>query len=229
MHLSLNPRSVALYNRHRKVAPGLTNRKGEGGELYLYDAIGDGGITDKAIAEALAELRDCRTITLYVNSPGGDLFQGLAIHAQLARFAESRQVVAIVDGIAASAASLVICAASRIEAHPASTIMIHEVQGGAIGAAADLEDMAVLLRAETRKIAAIYADRTGLPVERISEMLAAETWLSAQEALADGFIDGIVGQPAKPANKATDARIRNLRIKAVMGASARQAPGQPGK
>lgn len=137
-------------------------------------------------------------IELHLNSPGGDVFDGIAIFNQL-KAAQARGTVSIVvDGLAASAASFIMMAASpgQLRMCPNARAMIHDGFGMAIGNAADMREMADLLDDASDNIASMYAARTGKPAAYWRAKMQTETWYSPEQAMAEGLIDGIVGQAA---------------------------------
>ena len=138
-----------------------------------------------------------RDIQLYINSPGGSIDAGLAIYdtMQLIRPAVATTVV----GMAASMAAWLLAggAKGKRSALPNSRILIHQASSGFQGTAADIEVQArELLRLETRMQELLAAD-TGQPVERIARDINRDYWMSAQDALAYGIIDTVVGQSDK--------------------------------
>lgn len=210
--MNINSKAQALFDASRKAAPRLFNAATQ--TMHLYGVVGV-DIRSADVAGALAEAKG--PLTLYVNSPGGDYFDGKAIHSALSRYAQRNKVTAVVDGVAASAASLLAMAATRIEMSPSASMMVHEVHGGASGRAQDLEATAALIRAENQTLASIYAKRTGKSVEDILAMLSTgDSWFSAEEAVAQKFADGIAGQEPAPIKKSprNDAEITK-RITAI--------------
>lgn len=234
----LTAKAIEAWNKvaHRPpAAPVMVNTAGGVATILLYGVVGD-EITDRAVADALARAQGASAIRLYVNSPGGDYFMGKAIFAQLARAAAACPLTAHVDSLAASAASFLLMAAPRIEMAPEATLMVHEVWTVAAGRASDLEASAQLLRMETDNLAAIYAKRTGLDVAKVAEMLAAETWLSAQDAVSLRFADCISAPPAAMPvrDEGNDASQRtaaeaDARIRAVADAHIRVARAFTGR
>jgi ATP-dependent Clp protease protease subunit len=193
----IHPRARALANRHRTATGQQSFRADVSGgraSLYIYDVIGEdwwtgGGVTAKSVQTALEGMKGASALDVYINSPGGDIFEAKAIVAQLARF--PGEVVAHIDGIAASAATFIAMAAGRIITAPAATWMVHEVWAGAVGRASDMRAMADVLDMENGIFAETYAKRTKQPVEDVRAWMAAETWMSAAEAKARGFTDEI--------------------------------------
>lgn len=149
--------------------------------------IGAGRNTAMALAEFLAE-HSSRDVDVIVNSPGGDAFEGAAILAE----AEAHGRVRFrVRGIAASSASLLICGGASVLMHPAAFWMAHNPWSIVAGDAEALRREAGVLEKVGRADAEIYGRFSGNHVPRVLEWLAEETWLSAEEAVALGFADGL--------------------------------------
>lgn len=173
-------------------------------ECYLYGDIGGfGGITADTFRSAIESLGDFKSLVMYVNSPGGSVFDGKAIVAQLERIRQHAAVTAVVDGIAASAASFIAIAADEVVMHPSARMMIHLPNAIAAGGAEDFRKMADLLESETDSLVAMYQRKTGMDEDRIREMLVAETWMTAEEAVSMGFADKIAEPPAVKADAKT--------------------------
>lgn len=155
--------------------------------MSFYDVIGDNldgtGATPAMIAKALKG--DFETIELHLNSPGGDAFAGVAIYNLLK--ASAKPVNVFVDGLAASAASIVAMAGDTITMNTGSMLMIHEAMSMAFGNADEMTKMAETLTSVTGSIADIYVARTGLKKAAVLEMQNVETWMTAQEAVEMGF------------------------------------------
>jgi ATP-dependent Clp endopeptidase proteolytic subunit ClpP len=175
-------------------------------DLELYDLIGVGGmfsdtVSAKAVRRVLADNADAKVINLHVNSKGGDVLDGFAIYDTLMK--HKARVIAHVEGIAASMASVIICAADEVQMAAGAWLMVHDPSGGTNGRSKDLRKMADILDKMRGAIADTYAARTGQPVDALLRMMDAETWLTATEAKAKGFVDTIV--PAKTKTKAARA------------------------
>ena len=162
------------------------------GELLLYGEISDVSwwgdeVTPKQFKQDLEALGELDRLDVYVNSPGGDVFAGFTIYNIIKRCAA--EVVAHIDGLAASAASYVCMAADRIVMPKNATMMIHNAAVGVYGNKERLLDLAEELKRIDGQIADIYAEKTGLGSEKIAEMMATETWMNGEEAFAMGFCD----------------------------------------
>jgi ATP-dependent protease ClpP protease subunit len=167
---------------------------GNAADLWIYDEIGGWGITAADFVAQLNEL-NVSDITLHLNSPGGSVFDGIAITNALRD--HPAQVTVKVDAIAASIASVIAQAGNVIIMGRNSTMMIHNASGLVMGEAADMRKMADMLDATTQNIASVYADRAGGSLESWLEMMAAETWYSAQEAVDAGLADEVAALPTE--------------------------------
>lgn len=168
----------------------ITNLAGEDGpaDVVIYDEIGYWGVT---AADFMAELKaiTANQISLRINSPGGEIFDGIAIYNTLR--AHAAHVTAYVDSLAASIASVIAMAGDRIVMQPHSQLMIHDGSGLCIGNAADMRAMADLLDRQSDNIAAIYAERAGGTARQWRERMRAETWYSDREAVDAGLADEV--------------------------------------
>lgn len=184
----------------------IRNAEEEEAEVFIYDEIGFFGIL---AGEFVKELRaiTARVINLHVNSPGGDVFDGVAIYNSLKNHPAS--VHAIVDGLAASSASFITQAGDRVSMAPGSAMMIHEPYGMVVGSAGDMERMAETLGKIGDTIAGIYAGRAGGTEADWRERMVAETWYRAQEAVNVGLADAALGSNGQ-ARADVPVRIFNL-------------------
>ena len=165
------------------------------GELYLYGSVGfdpldfsDEYFTPQQVREALAS-HGSGALTVLLNSGGGYLSDGLAIYNALK--AHPAAVTLVVDGIAASAGSLVAMAGDRIVMRLGSTMMIHDPASHSSGTAADHERSHRALEAQAQEMAEVYAARSGKTVEEVRKLMIAETWFTSDEAVAEGFADQV--------------------------------------
>lgn len=184
--------------------------RGEGSdtiELDIYDAVGmggwfDEGVTARSVRRALKANASAKTIKVRLNSEGGAVFEGFAIYRLLAD--HPARVEVDVDAVAASVASVIMMAADEIRIASNAFVMVHNAFGGAFGEPDDLRRWADVLDKMSAQAAEIYAARTGLDVDRVVELMKAETWMTAAEAKELGFVDKIT--PAKKANQQARAR-----------------------
>jgi ATP-dependent protease ClpP protease subunit len=157
----------------------ITN-KGDEADVYIYDEIGFWGTRASDFADQLAEITSS-VINLHINSPGGSVFDGLAIYNALCD--HKAEVRVTVDALAASAASFIAQAGDNIRMGRQAMMMIHDASGFTVGNAKDHREMADLLDKLSDAIADIYADRTGFPTAHWRTAMLVETWYSAQEAV----------------------------------------------
>jgi ATP-dependent protease ClpP protease subunit len=168
--------------------------------MRLYEPIdswgGPWGISALEFLDSLDEIGDdVSEIRLHINSPGGEVWEALAILNSLR--AHPARLVAIVDGIAASAASFIACAADETIMAKNTQLMIHDAAGICLGNAKDMHQFGDLLDQISDNIATIYADKSGTSLDDTRAAMLAETWYLPQEALDAGLIDSIEGDDAE--------------------------------
>lgn len=156
--------------------------------IYLYGEIGYWGIEAQDFVRDLMGLR-VSNIILHINSPGGEVFDGLAIFHALRDHPAT--IETRVDGLAASAASFIAMAGDTVVMQRNATMMIHDASGIEIGNADDMRAMADLLDMCSNNIADIYMQQGGGTVEQWRAAMKVETWYSAEEALAVGLCDSV--------------------------------------
>ena len=155
-------------------------------------------ITPEGFMEDLAAVKDKSRITVKLNSCGGDLYTGIAIHNALK--ALSGEVNVVVEGIAASAASVIMCAGDTVTVYPGSLVMIHGVSV-MLWDYLNIQDMKQLMKgmdASERAVAEIYNAKTGIAVDTLRSMMTKETWLTGREALDKGFADALKEDENEP-------------------------------
>ena len=155
-------------------------------------------ITPEGFLEDLAAVKDKSKITVKLNSCGGDLYTGIAIHNALK--ALSGEVNVVVEGIAASAASVIMCAGDTVTVYPGSLVMIHGVSV-MLWDYLNMQDMKQLMKgmdASERAVAEIYNAKTGIAVDTLRSMMTKETWLTGREALEKGFADALKEDENEP-------------------------------
>jgi ATP-dependent Clp endopeptidase proteolytic subunit ClpP len=204
-------------------------------DIRLYDVIdswgGPWGISAREFAEVLDDLPESVTeIRLLINSPGGEVTEGVAI-LNLLRSHKAR-VVGVVEGLAASAASFIAAGCDELIVMPNSEMMVHEAWGLCVGNAADMRQLADLLDHLGDNIASIYAAKAGGTVEEWRAIMAVETWFSAEEAveagLADRVGDGTTDDDAGAAKARFDVSIFNFAGRAhAPGPKASATPPSP--
>lgn len=163
-------------------------------ELWIYDAIGEGlfesGVTDKSVRDELKGFKKSSPLNVRINSPGGSVFHAVAIKTMLDQWKGPVDVQ--VDGLAASAAGYIAMAGDTISMAEGSMFMMHNPQSMAVGNATDMRTEADLLDKVGGSLIKAYVDRTGLDESDITEMMEAETWLTAEEAVTMGFAHSLI-------------------------------------
>jgi ATP-dependent protease ClpP protease subunit len=157
----------------------------ERAEISIYDEIGAYGVSAKGFLAELGALQDEVPIDLRLNSPGGSVFDAVAIHNALQRHAGT--VTVWIDGIAASAASYVAMAGDEIVMPENAFLMIHDPSGLVMGTASDMREKAGTLDKIAGGMVRGYAARSGRSEEEIVALMADETWFDAEAALEAGL------------------------------------------
>jgi ATP-dependent protease ClpP protease subunit len=164
-------------------------------DIYIYDEIIPqwmaewfGGVSAEGLIAQLNEI-SAKTINVRINSPGGAVFEAIAIYNAL--MAHSATINVYVDSLAASAASLISMAGDKVTMMVGSQMMIHDVMGMEMGNAGDMRAFATFLDKQSDNIASIYAEKSGGNIEDFRALMLAETWMYAQEAVDLGLADEI--------------------------------------
>ena len=183
----ITPSVLGRWNPHAKAS-------NEAGTIGIYDVIGDNwdetGMTSSKMAGILRSLGAETPIIVNINSPGGDLFEGLAIYNLLRE--HKAEVTVNVVGIAASAASVVAMAADTLNVARAGFLMVHNAWVVAWGNKNDLRQTADTLDPFDQAMVNIYAARSGLDKAEVTTMLDNETWLDGETAVAKGLADSLL-------------------------------------
>jgi len=201
----------------------------ESAEVRIYDSIGSGffedGVTAKAFADALSGMSKVKTINVRINSPGGAVFEGLAIYNTLKNHPAKK--IVHVDGMAASIASVIAMAGDEIRIAKNGFVMVHEPSSYARGKSTDLRRIADMMDKVKNQMVDIYVERTGQPKADIEQMVSAETWMDSTEAKAKGFATDI-GPKVTVAASFDLSQFSNAPddLKAMLVASAGQVPVQ---
>lgn len=205
----------------------ITNQADDEAEVMLYDEVGGwfGATADQFIA-------DLKNVTapnlrVRVNSPGGSVFEGIAIANALR--SHPANVTVQVDGIAASIASVIAMAGDRVEMAPNTMMMIHDASGLCMGDAADMEEMAELLDLISDNIADAYAARAGGTRDQWRDRMRAETWYLPEDAVAAGLADEATKTPkaGEPAAEPDEGDEPEMRRAFDLAAYGYQGPRQP--
>jgi len=218
----ISPRALSRYNPGIRAASSDTESDAT---ISIYDVIGvdfwtGEGTTAKRIAAALRAIGE-RDVTVNLNSPGGDLFEGLAIYNLLRE--HPGQVTVKVLALAASAASIVAMAGDTVQISRAGFMMIHNTWVVAVGNKNDLRDFADQLEPFDASMADIYAARTGIDAKKVAKMMDAETWIGGQAAIDEGFADELL--PSDQVENSKQASSHSLAVRR-MEAALRQS-GMP--
>lgn len=160
-------------------------------EIWIYDEIGIWGIDAKDFVKELSAIKS-KKIDMHINSPGGDVFDGAAIYNEIKR--HSADVTTYIDGIAASIASVIALAGNQVYMAENALYMMHNPWGMVLGNAEDMRKQADVLDKVRDTMLGAYTAKSGNDKKDIIALLDAETWLSAEEALEEGFIDEISGK-----------------------------------
>ena len=183
----------AVTARHRgyTFAKAGTAFRVEADTIQIFDAIGHAGITATAFTSKLNALGG-KPVRIEINSPGGDVFDGLAIFNALARYPGAVDVSIV--GLAASAASIIAMAGDKIEIAANAFLMIHKAWALTIGNADEHTATAGILNKIDGSLSETYANRTGRSLATVRNWMQQETWFSADEAKQNGFVDAIIGE-----------------------------------
>lgn len=159
--------------------------------MRLYGVVGSwwDELEDEDVLNALDKVPEDDSLTIHVNSPGGVIYHGLAMATHIS---QRKNTTVVVDGMAASAATFITSASSNVMMAPGSLLMIHEPWGFALGEEKDMLKSAEVLAKWRESIITLYRNKTGQSRERLAEMMADETWMTAEEAVELGFADGIL-------------------------------------
>lgn len=173
-------------------------------EILIYEEIGEWGITAKHIADKLKEIGAVKDITVRVNSPGGNVFDGCTIYNLLQQ--SDAKVTVVIDGLCASIASVIAMAGDEVIMAENALMMIHDPWSFAVGTADDFRREADLLDKVKTSLLATYEKRTGMNRDEVAALMTDETWLDSDEAITFGFADST-----------TDAKLVAAQIRKVMG------------
>jgi len=169
-------------------------------EILIYEDIGydwwsDGAVTAKTVKQAMDAAESFDSITLRINSPGGDAFEGAAIYSLLK--SSGKPVNVFIDGIAASAASIIAMAGNTITMSNVAMMMVHNAWTLCAGDAGDMRKCADTLDKVSASIAQAYVARTGKTAAQIKTIMGEETWMGAQECVDEGFATAVAAPEEK--------------------------------
>jgi ATP-dependent Clp endopeptidase proteolytic subunit ClpP len=167
--------------------------KAEKAEIWIYEMIGKDfwtgdGITAKEFQKDLSELK-AGHIDLHINSPGGEVFDGITIYNLLKQ--HPAKITTYIDGIAASIASVIALAGDKVYMAANALYMMHNPFGLVMGNSGDMRKMADVLDKVRGTMTTTYVEKSGKTEQDVNALLDAETWMTANEAVAAGFVDEI--------------------------------------
>jgi len=166
---------------------------GKKAEILIYDVIGESfffeGVTAKNVAESMAAIGSAEEIDVRINSPGGSVFQGMAIYNGLKN--HPAKINVHIDGLAASMATVVAMAGDTINMAKNAMFMIHEPRASVYGTAEDMLSQASMLEKLTSQVVDVYTSRTQMSESDVRAAMSAETWYAADEAKAAGLVTNI--------------------------------------
>jgi ATP-dependent protease ClpP protease subunit len=183
-------------------------------KLYVYDVIGGYDQDASEFVQAVHGIT-AKTIDLHVNSPGGFVYDAVAMYEALK--AHQATVNVHIDGLAASAASFLAMAGDSVEIAKAGRVMVHDAQGIGIGGPADMREYADLLDDVSDDISGYYADRAGGKPATWRAAMSATTWYSAQQAVDAGLADRVTSTNTAPESQASQRVRARARVLALGG------------
>lgn len=212
----MSPRLARTISEERR-QPGrmeFVNKTDKTAELLIYEVIGydwwtDGGMTAQRFADELAALGSIDTLTVRINSPGGDVWDGMTIFNQLAMF--EPQVNVQIDGMAASIAALIAMAGDKVSAAEVSQIMIHDAWTGVVGNEQDLREVADILAKIDGQIAETFAVRSTKTADEFRQIMNTDTYFTAAEAKDIGIVDEVIAtRKAGDSGSVDDSKSRQM-------------------
>lgn len=178
-----------IMSRYNPEIQAASDDADDSATINMYDVIGydywtGGGVTEKMVSAVLRRNKG-KSVTVNINSPGGDFFTGVAIYNMLKE--HDGDVVVKIVGMAASAASLIAMAGKTVKIGKASFLMIHNAWGLSIGNRMDMRDYADTLEQFDKAMQGVYSDVTGIELAEITKMMDDETWIGGEKAIEMGF------------------------------------------
>jgi ATP-dependent protease ClpP protease subunit len=177
-------------------------------QLYIYDEIGLWGVSAAGFMESFAPYAGPGDVHVHINSPGGDVYDGLAIYHALKH--SEATITVHVDGLAASAASFIAMSGDQIIIGRNARMMVHDASTMTYGNAADHEEVAGWLNEESDNIADIYSQRASGTPASWRETMKAEQWYGSQQAIDAGLADAVEGaEPEATMTKVASSLFRS--------------------
>lgn len=169
--------------------------------LKIYDYVGKYETVNTDYIQEQLNNAEGKPLKIYINSYGGEVFEGFAIYNMLQRYAGYKTVY--VDGIGASIASVIAMCGNKVIMNKASMLMIHNASGCACGTFKEMEQVAEALKKINDVIRDVYKTKTNLNDEKLTELMDNETYLTADECLEYGFADEVI-EESKTEEKTKD-------------------------
>lgn len=210
----------------------ITAKGASEAEILIYDIIVDPvtselwglGISAKSFAAELKALGELTALTIRLNSPGGDVFEGQAIYSILS--AHKARKTVYVDGIAASIVSIIAMVGDEVIMPENAMMMIHDPSGGVWGTGDDMRRMADAMDKIKTSLLNVYARKTGKSHDELAKLMSEETWMTAADALALGFADRLA-EPVKAAAQFDLSQFKKAPTALQVQASAPPPPPPP--
>jgi ATP-dependent Clp protease, protease subunit len=201
-----------VFDQWGKDAAGVRALAVDDATITMFDMIGEdfwtgGGVTAKKVASQLRAIGD-RPVTVQINSPGGDMFEGIAIYNVLRE--HPQPITVQIMGMAASAASVIAMAGDDIQIGAASFIMIHNCWVLAMGNRNDMRELADWLEPFDAAMTGLYSQRTGKDAKEIANWMDKETYMSGTQAIERGFADGLLPADSMKVDEKAKAGDRNV-------------------
>lgn len=200
--------------------------KADKAEIWIYEQIGEdfwsgGGVTAKDFQKELSEIKAAK-IDLHINSPGGQVFEGVAIYNMLKQHRAT--ITTYIDGIAASIASVIALAGDRVVMAANALFMMHNPSGIVMGTATDMRKTADVLDKVRDTLLTVYTSKSTRSEKDIVDLLEAETWMNAEEAIEAGFADEIGGEMDLAACAKFIPVMQQAKFKHIPEINAKKAP-----
>jgi len=201
-----------VFDQWGKDAAGVRALAMDDATITMFDVVGEdfwsgGGVTAKKVASQLRAIGD-RPVTVQINSPGGDMFEGIAIYNVLRE--HPQPITVQVMGMAASAASVIAMAGDTIEIGASSFLMIHNCWVLAMGNRNDMRELADWLEPFDQAMASLYEQRSGADAKQIASWMDRETYMSGSQAIERGFADALLPADATKVDANAQASDRDL-------------------
>lgn len=192
---------IAAFRKQASQKFAIKNKSATKAEIVLYGNIGSSfweeGISAKSVSDALKGLDSTvNELTIRINSGGGDVFDGIAIYNRLKQF-KGKKIV-MIDGLAASIASIIALAGDEIIMGEGALFMIHLPWTFAMGNRKEIEQTVDRLVDVEDQLVSIYVKKSGMDRNEVKKLLEAETWMSAEEAIDYGFVDKTSDEESLP-------------------------------